>query len=67
MDKCSRCGQPIKGDLEQLTAISDANGTTAHFYCYYPQGTEDRSLQLPKWALQRIAHLSPERARFFHA
>lgn len=68
---CSRCQRPIGGDMpykddiEMLTAISDANKTTAHFWCYYPQGVADRTLELPRWAMQRVATLSPERARFF--
>jgi hypothetical protein len=64
---CSRCGQPIEGILENLTCISDGPRKTAHFYCYYPQGVPDRSLEMTRWAMPYLTTLSPERARFFHA
>ena len=64
---CSRCGQPIEGNLEIYTAISDVNGTTAHFWCYYPHGVADRSLPMVPSLIDYIQRVSPERARFFHA
>ncbi len=66
-DTCSRCAQPIQGEVENLTCIADQPGTTAHFFCYYPQGVADRSIPMPRWAMLRLAVLSPERARFFSA
>lgn len=62
---CSRCGELIEGKLEQLTAISDTNNRTAHFWCYYPQGVPDRSLDMLPNAMDYIQRVSPERARFF--
>ena len=62
MFNCQLCGQPIEG-VDQLAAIW-AGESDAHYECYYPQGTCE-PLELPAWAIAKIAAVKPELAAKF--